>query len=50
MARHVARVLRAEADYDEGLIEACDLKRIRDKESAAIDNSRSSVPHMMPTP
>ena len=35
--RHRGRILRAQADYDNELIEAFDLKRIRNREQAAID-------------
>ena len=35
--RHRGRILRAQADYDNELIEAFDLKRVRAKEQAAID-------------
>ncbi|MDJ0356056.1 recombinase family protein [Paenarthrobacter sp. PH39-S1] len=37
IAEHQARIHRAQRDYDNELIEGFDLKRIRDRENAAID-------------
>jgi DNA invertase Pin-like site-specific DNA recombinase len=50
---HGAKILRAQRDYDDEIIEGLDLKRIRDRENAAIDTleverlrlSLGSFPH-----
>lgn len=44
-----ARVRRAEADYDEELIEARDLKRIRDKATAEIETLMERRSKLMPS-
>ena len=50
ISSHKARILRAENDYDKELIEPFDLKRVRDKENAAINKLEVELARLMSSP